>query len=327
MSTKEELIKENEYLKSLLEKNNISYDTNTISKDDSSSPLHINSKKSPSSSEKKEDEEEPRTTHLCIDITPHNIPSTELPLKTTVDKIDKEFITEKHTLFLYSLFKGRKDVYSKRATLKNGKSAYFPVCNNFWKEGTCPKRIGQKIKCMDCSNREWTPLNQRAIMAHLLGYKDNCSDVIGIYPLLLDNTCNFLVFDFDNHNEEPLDSEKASYDLVTEVKAIREICKTLSIPCYVERSRSGKGCHIWFFFSENIPSSLARSFGSSLLTKGAEYVNQKSFVSYDRMLPSQDTLPKGGLGNLIALPLQGKALEKFNSAFRYENFVAYKNQW
>ena len=108
---------------------------------------------------------------------------------------------------------------------------------------------------------------------------------------------------------------------------MRMICSQNDVDVLVERSRSGKGAHIWIFFEEPVPSATARKFGDALLTKGAESVNQKTFQSYDRMLPAQDHMPAGGLGNLIALPLQGKALREGNSAFIDENWNAYPNQW
>ena len=112
-----------------------------------------------------------------------------------------------------------------------------------------------------------------------------------------------------------------------EVDTLRTICVSQGIHPLVEQSRSGKGAHVWIFFSEAIPASLARRFGSALLTKGAETINLKNFKSYDKMLPAQDKMPKGGLGNLIALPLQGLALQKGNSAFIDEKWQVYPDQW
>ena len=174
---------------------------------------------------------------------------------------------------------------------------------------------------MDCSNRAWIPLIQRTLMRHLKGGLEDGSDVIGIYPLLDDETCHFLVFDFDCHADE------ASFDWKAEVTALTEICKQLQIAALVERSRSGSGAHVWLFFEEDILAKDARKFGSALLTKGAELVNQKTFLSYDRMLPAQDHMPEGGLCNLIALPLQCRALLEGNSAFVDEHWIPYSDQW
>ena len=235
--------------------------------------------------------------------------------------LHEEEITPQHALFFYSIFKGRKDVFSKRTPRKDGSAAYYPICRNFWKEAICKKRMGEKVRCSECLQREWMPLNQRVLMNHLIGIRDDGGDVIGIYPLLEDGNCNFLVFDFDSH-DEPFSTEWKQ-----DVDTLRLICQKLSVPILVERSRSGSGAHIWILFNEPIPAKTARQFGSALLTKGAESVNQRNFCSYDRMIPAQDCLPKGSLGNLIALPLQGGALKQGNSAFIDENWVPYPNQW
>ncbi len=231
-----------------------------------------------------------------------------------------EVLTQQHAMLLYSLFRGRKDVYSRRSINKDGHAVYYPVCENFWKAGLCPKREGKKVKCAECSNRAWAPLSQRVLLSHLQGQKEDGTDVVGIYPLLPDETCHFLAFDFDNHDGEALDWK-------SEVDTMRTICKELEVSCLVERSRSGNGAHIWLLFSEPISAETARKFGSALLTQGAEFVNMKSFQSYDRMLPAQDHMPQGGLGNLIALPLQGQALQKGNSAFVNERWEPYPDQW
>ena len=148
---------------------------------------------------------------------------------------------------------------------------------------------------------------------------------------MANETCYFLTFDFDNHDKENEKdaNEGANTDdeWITDVNVMREICRINEIDVLVERSRSGKGAHVWIFFEEAIPASLARRFGTALLTKGAESVNQKNFKSYDRMLPAQDKMPEGGFGNLIALPMQGQALGNGNSAFINENWRVIADPW
>lgn len=224
-----------------------------------------------------------------------------------------------HASLLYSYFKGRQDVYS----LRSSKKGYYTQCNNFWKYGICPKRDGTKIKCQDCSSQDYKELKGRVILQHLQGIKEDCTDVVGLYPLFPDGSCWFLVFDFDNHDE----SAEPSKEWQQEVNALREMCSVLGIDSLVERSRSGKGAHVWIFFSDPIQASKARKFGESLLRKGAESVSLKNFTYYDRMMPMQDFLPEGKLGNLIALPLQGRALRNGNSAFVDESWNTYKDQW
>ncbi|MCM1467307.1 MAG: DEAD/DEAH box helicase family protein [Alistipes sp.] len=229
----------------------------------------------------------------------------------------------------FSMFWGRTDVYAKRAIKKStGETGYYTQCYNYWKTG-CPRVNGSKIKCQDCGKRAYKRLEKQQITAHLKGASENAEDVIGIYPLLEDDTCRFLVFDFDDHGKGAEKHDFANKDEVwkDEVDTLREICVVNGINPLVERSRSGRGAHLWIFFQKPIEASLARKFGNALLRKGAETVNLKSFRYYDRMLPMQEHLPSGGLGNLIALPLQGQALKEGNSAFVDENWNAYPDQW
>lgn len=239
-------------------------------------------------------------------------------------------ITHMHARRFFSYFWGRMDVFARRYQNKTtGKVGYFPQCNNFWRKGVCPRAAGEKIKCKECIHRDWTLLEARYIEAHLRGNRTDASDVLGVYPLFPNGTCRFLVFDFDNHEKdaELLDYANNEDAWKEEVEAVREICRLNQIPVLVERSRSGRGAHLWIFFDGEIEASLARRFGFSLLDKGAEAVNLRSFHFYDRMLPAQDSLEEGGLGNLIALPLQGQALRAGNSAFVDENWNAYPDQW
>jgi hypothetical protein len=156
----------------------------------------------------------------------------------------------------------------------------------------------------------------------------NGNDVVAIYPMLENNQCRFLVFDFDNHVKGAEQTDYANEDdcWMAEVDALRMICKKLGVDVAVERSRSGRGAHVWLFFKEMIPAKLARRFGFALLEKGAEYVDLKSFRYYDRMIPTQDVLPQVSLGNVIALPLQGQALKQGNSAFVDEMWNPYEDQ-
>lgn len=227
-------------------------------------------------------------------------------------------ITPDMAKFFFSMFHGRVDVYAKRSKDKG----YFPQCENFWKWGLCPKKEKKKTKCSECNNRVYSTLNSQVLMKHMIGEKEDCTDVLGVYVMLKDDTCRFIVFDFDNHDEEA----DAAKDWQDEVDALRKICSVCHIDYLVERSRSGKGAHLWVFFSEAVPAEKARKFGNALITKGAESVSMKSFQYYDRMLPMQDSLPDGGLGNLIALPWQGRAMRNGNSVFVDEQWRPLPNQ-
>lgn len=212
-----------------------------------------------------------------------------------------------------SLFCGREDVIARRWYSKStDKSGYQPVCGNEWVDGLCDKR---KYKCSVCPNRKLLPLTDGDIFKHLAGKDEYGRDVIGIYPMLKDEACNFLCVDFDEE------------DYKYAVTAFRNACKEYDIPVCVERSRSGNGAHIWILFASPISAILARKLGSGLLTKAMESNASISFKSYDRLFPNQDTVPDGGFGNLIALPLQGKARKIGNSVFVDENFLPYEDQW
>lgn len=239
-----------------------------------------------------------------------------------------QMITDVMANHFYARFWGRQDVYSKRSENKKGEAGYYPQCHNFWREN-CPKAHGEKISCGSCPARDYKRLQKEDILAHLRGYSSNGSDVIGVYPLLPNGTCRFLVYDFDNHEKgaEKRDFANSDESWIEEVEAMRTICVLNGLDPLVERSRSGRGVHIWLFFDKPISARLVRAFGNALLDRGAEQVNLKSFRYYDRMLPAQEEVPEGGLGNLIALPLQGRALREGNSAFVDENWNAYPDQW
>ena len=216
-----------------------------------------------------------------------------------------------------SLFRGREDVYPRRfESLKTGKSGYQPACRNEWVRGICEK---PRIRCEDCANRAFLPVTDEVVRNHLLGMdpqdRSGRDFTIGVYPMLLDETCWFLAADFD----------KATWQ--EDTQAFLETCKLFNVPAVLERSRSGNGGHIWIFFPEPIPAALARKTGSCLLTQTMEHRPEIGLDSYDRFFPSQDTLPRGGFGSLIALPLQKKPRESGNSLFLDESFVPHQDQW
>lgn len=219
---------------------------------------------------------------------------------------------EKIRLFR-SLFRGREDVFARRwYSTKTEKAGYAPVCANEWKHGICMKPNGT---CSKCEYRELVPLRDQVIYDHLSGTDTYGRDVVGLYPILPDDTCCFLAIDFDDGAWRE------------NVSAVRNICAEWNVPCAVERSRSGEGAHLWIFFSAPLPCSTARKLSSSLLTAAMEREGSLKLDAYDRMFPCQDMLPSGGFGNLIALPLQGQARKKGNSVFVDESFVPYSDQW
>lgn len=229
------------------------------------------------------------------------------------NRFNKYAPPEKKIELFKSLFIGREDVYAKRYyNQKTRQSGYVPACANEWVRGICDKKA---YKCSQCPNRSFIKINDRIIYNHLKGDDEFTRDVIGTYPMLSDETTKFLAIDFD----------KESW--MKDVAAVRMICSQYNIPCCVERSRSGNGAHLWVFFSEPVPAADARKLGSGILTIAMEERHELKFNSYDRMFPNQDVMPKGGFGNLIALPLQGKARKNGNSVFVDESFIPYSDQW
>ncbi|HEV8337911.1 MAG TPA: DEAD/DEAH box helicase family protein [Candidatus Polarisedimenticolia bacterium] len=214
---------------------------------------------------------------------------------------------EKVALFR-SLFRGRDDVFPTRfLSKKSGQSGYAPACANKFVKGVCEL---PKIRCGECPNQAFLSVNDQVVLGHLRG-----RHVMGVYPLLRDATCWFLAVDFD----------KASWK--EDVASFIETCRIMGVPCSLERSRSGNGAHAWFFFASPIPSALARKMGSHLLTETMARRHQLSMDSYDRLFPNQDTMPHGGFGNLIALPLQYEARRRGNTVFLDAGFEPYLDQW
>jgi len=238
-------------------------------------------------------------------------------------RINNKYLDRELAREFFKYFWGRTDVYAKRA--RNGN--YYPQCDNRWNSAVCPKQKGIKVYCEDCKNKCWSKINSDIILKHLRGNSEDGIDVVGVYPLLPDHTCRFLVFDFDNHEKGAEKNDFANADNLwhEEVDALRRICKENGIDALIERSRSGHGAHVWLIFEKPLSAAIARNFGFLLLDKGATSVNLKTFRYYDRMYPSQDAA--NSIGNLIALPLQGQALKSGNSAFVDCNWNAYPDQW
>lgn len=216
-----------------------------------------------------------------------------------------------------SLIRGREDVFARRwESRSSGKSGYQPVCRREWQSQYCDKK---KYKCADCPNREFEHLGYEHIYRHLEGRDSDCRDVIGLYAITANNGCYFLCADFDDKSCE--------HGYQEDVQAYLSVCRDWNIPAYVERSRSGNGAHVWIFFTDEVKARDARVLGNAILTEAMERDGRMSFKSYDRFFPNQDVMPTGGFGNLVALPLQGRARKKGNSVFVDENFEPYPDQW
>ncbi len=246
-------------------------------------------------------------------------------------------VQQKIALFR-SLFRGREDVHARRfENPKTGQAGYAPACGNEWVRGVCRK---PQVKCADCTQRHFLPLTDEVIYGHLSGHEivgklhASVADggpparpmarkswplvrplVVGVYPLLEDETCFFLAVDFDKSGWQQ------------DAAAFVHACRRLHLPCALERSRSGQGGHVWLFFDAALPASMARRLGSHLLTEAMEGRPDIGLDSYDRLFPNQDTMPRGGFGNLIALPLQKGPRELGHSVFLDDDFLPWADQW
>lgn len=238
-----------------------------------------------------------------IEWRPRSAPASELS-KSEPSRLST---AEKIALFR-RLFRGRTDVYPTRWESKTtGKSGYAPACANEWRAGVCEK---PRIKCGDCGNRLLIPLSDAVIYDHLAG-----EHTMGIYPLLEDDTCYFLAVDFD-------ESEWRE-----DARAFVQSCDELGVPVALEISRSGQGAHAWVFFAGRVSARDARRLGTAIISHTCARTRQLKLASYDRLFPNQDTMPKGGFGNLIALPLQKRPRESGCSVFIDADLNPYPDQW
>lgn len=231
------------------------------------------------------------------------------PVKIPVAQIEASRLlnTDAKVDLFRNLFRGRADAYPIRWESRAGKSGYAPACANEWRPGVCEK---PRIKCGDCGNRQLLPLTDEVIFRHLAG-----DVVVGIYPLLPDDTCYFLAVDFDEAEWRD------------DARAFVQSCHELNVPVALEISRSGNGAHAWIFFDRNVSAFDARRLGASIISHACERTRQLALSSYDRLFPNQDYMPKGGFGNLIALPLQKRARAQNNSVFVDESLEPHSDQW
>ena len=206
------------------------------------------------------------------------------------------------------LFRCRKDVFPIMwENAAKGTRGYSPACKNEWLRGVCNK---PKVKCTNCPHRDFIPLDDSIIRRHLEG-----KITIGTYTIRDDDTCTFLAADFDKDNWQQ------------DVLAYKKAGKEFGINIAVERSRSGNGAHAWIFFQKPVQARLARQLGTIILTRAVTERCNIALESYDRFFPNQDTIPKGGFGNLVDLPLQRWPRNNGNTVFVDDDFSPYPDQW
>lgn len=235
-----------------------------------------------------------------------------------INSVSKNSTPQEKINLFKSLFVGREDVFALRwFNAKSGKSGYSPVCENKWQSGKCDMK---KYSCADCPFKLPARLSDQFIFNHLAGRDSVCRDVIGLYPLMEGDLCQFLALDFDNHGNK-ISQWKS------DILAVKKVCNEYSIPSCIEISRSGNGAHLWIFFSEKVPAKQARNLVTNLLKAAMKKNHSISFESFDRMFPNQDEMPKGGYGNLIALPLQGHSVKQGHSVFVNDDFRPFDDQW
>ncbi|MGD0230539.1 MAG: DEAD/DEAH box helicase family protein [Syntrophorhabdales bacterium] len=226
------------------------------------------------------------------------VPASDRPLSTPEERL---------ALFL-RLFRCREDVFPKMwENQKKATRGYSPACASEWVRGVCDK---PRIKCSACQNRAFVPFDETIARGHLEG-----TFTVGAYTIREDDTCTFLAADFDK--------ERWGVDALTYKAAARDF----GVEVYIERSRSGSGGHAWIFFQEPIKARLARQIGTLILTRAMDRRHHIGFDSYDRFFPSQDTMPSGGFGNLIALPLQRVPRRAGNSVFVDDDLNPCPDQW
>ena len=230
------------------------------------------------------------------------------PVVTVAEPEPSKLSTDEKVALFRRLFRGRTDIYPVRwENSTTGKSGYSPVCANDRRHGICEK---PRIKCADCNHRKMKPLSDQVIYEHLAGKR-----TVGVYPLLTDDTCHFLAVDFDEAEWRE------------DGKAFFQSCRELGVPVALEISRSGNGAHAWIFFAGSVSARDARRLGTAIISHTCARTRQLKLESYDRLFPNQDSMPKGGFGNLIALPLQKAPRERGCSIFVDGDLQPYSDQW
>ena len=216
-----------------------------------------------------------------------------------------------HIELFLRMFRCRESVYPRLWKNRGeGTKGYSPACDNEWIKGVCGKPPNGRVRCSECPNQAFPALDAVAVQAHLDG-----EAVIGTYAIREDDTCVFLACDFDGSTWRE------------DAFLYRRVAEEHGVSTLVERSRSGNGAHAWIFFEEPVSARAARALGTLILSRCGEVDHRVGLHSFDRFFPNQDYLPKGGFGNLIALPFQKTGVQEGNTVFVDESLSPLEDQW
>lgn len=218
---------------------------------------------------------------------------------------NKRSTTEKLELF-YSYFQGREDVYATKWISKSGKTGFSPHGDGTWinKDGKYRKEI-----------HTYYPYTIQTVNDHIRAEKAEFKMGAGIYPMLENDQTRLVVIDFDKDNA------------IEEAKAVVKVCRKNDIDVLIERSQSGDGIHLWFFFQDEISAATARYFAQMIIRQAMAELEVVQFQSFDRIIPMQDTLPTNSLGNIIALPLRADKVKENKTVFLDDNFEVVDDLW
>lgn len=232
-----------------------------------------------------------------------------IPQNSLIQEAVKLTSEEKFALF-FQYFRGREDVYAVKWKNKQGKTGFSPHAQGQWIKEIVGNELRNKFEVS-----AYYPYTIQTVENHIRGTMKDFQLGTGIYPMLPDDTTYLVVIDFDN--EQAFEA----------VRPLILVCEQNNILPLIELSQSGQGLHIWVFFEQSVPASLARKFANLVLRHAMTEGSQIDFSSFDRIIPMQNTLPTKGFGNIIALPLKLQKVLEGKNIFLTNQLQAVANMW